>query len=222
MMNMWVLVGFFLSLMVFTYLIGDNPLFRLAIHLFIGITAGYAAVMIIYQVILPKMVLPVLWGGSEMLWALVPWVLSIMLVTRLFPKVSRLGNIPLGYMVGVASAVVIGGALLGTISTQITSVINMFDLQEQPNGAFWSLIEGVYVLFGTISTLLYFQFFVPKEEPGKPNNLSKAVKAIRFIGQIFLSMTLGALFAGAYLTALMAVISRFDDLSIIFWRIFSN
>lgn len=222
MTTMWIFVGFFLSLMVLSYLISDNFMFRLAIHLFIGVAAGYAAVMIIYQVVLPKLVLPVMWGGTEMVWALIPWLLALLLVMRLFPKVSRAGNIPLGFMVGVASAVIIGGALLGTLSTQITSVINMFDLEGQVNGKFWSFVEGVYVLFGTVSTLLYFQFFTPKEQPGKPNTLSKVFGSVRYIGQIFLSMTLGALFAGAYLTALMAVISRVDDLSIVFWNIFSN
>lgn len=97
-----------------------------------------------------------------------PWLLSVLLVMRLFPKMSRAGNIPLGYMVGVASAVIIGGALLGTLSTQITSVINMFDLQGQVSGKFWSFVEGVYVLFGTISTLLYFSFSPPKSNLANP------------------------------------------------------
>ncbi len=37
------LVGFLLTLMVFSYLIGDNPLFRIAVYLFIGVSSGYAA-----------------------------------------------------------------------------------------------------------------------------------------------------------------------------------
>ncbi len=222
MTTFWLFVGFFLSLMVLSYLVGDNPMFRLAIYLFIGVTAGYLAVMIIYQIILPKLVLPIKWGGEYFLWSLVPWALSIMLVTRLFPKVSRLGNIPLAYLVGVSSAVIISGALMGTLATQVFSVINLFDLDRQTQGAFWSLVEGVYVLFGTVSTLLYFQFFAPKESPGKPNRLGKWIKVLRFIGQIFLSMTLGALFAGAYLTALMAMITRINELGYVFWMIFSR
>lgn len=222
MTTFWLFVGFFLSLMVLSYLIGDNPMFRLAIYLFIGVTAGYLAVMVIYQIILPKLVLPIKWGGEYFLWSLVPWALSILLVTRLFPKVSRLGNIPLAYLVGVSSAVIISGALMGTLATQVFSVINLFALDGQTQGAFWNLVEGVYVLFGTVSTLLYFQFVVPKESPGKPNLLAKWVKVLRFIGQIFLSMTLGALFAGAYLTALMAMITRINELGYVIWMIFSR
>ena len=222
MTTMWVLIGFFLSLMVFSYLIGDNIMYRLAIHLFIGIAAGYAAVMVIYQVILPKLVLPLIWGGPEIFWSIVPWLLSILLMLRLFPKLSRAGNIPLAYLVGVASAVIISGALLGTLSTQISSVIGQFDIEWAQPAALWTLLEGLYVLLGTVSTLVYFQFFLPKEQPGKPNVLHKGMQFVRTVGQIFLSMTLGSLFAGAYLTALMAVIARVDDLSIIFWGLFPN
>jgi hypothetical protein len=42
----WTIVGFILTLMVFSYLFGDNPLFRLVTYLFVGVSAGFAAVMI--------------------------------------------------------------------------------------------------------------------------------------------------------------------------------
>jgi hypothetical protein len=37
------LIGLVLTLMIFSYLLGDNPLFRFAIYLFIGVASGYAA-----------------------------------------------------------------------------------------------------------------------------------------------------------------------------------
>ena len=50
------LVGFLLTLMVFSYLIGDNPLFRIAVYLFIGVSSGYAATVIVHYVLLPGLV----------------------------------------------------------------------------------------------------------------------------------------------------------------------
>ena len=51
-------IGFILTLMVLSYIIGDNFIFRLAIHIGIGVTAGFAVVLILqnilwYQVIVP-------------------------------------------------------------------------------------------------------------------------------------------------------------------------
>ena len=47
-------IGLILTLMVFSYLIGDNPLFRIAIYLFIGVSSGYAAAVVVRSVLLPK------------------------------------------------------------------------------------------------------------------------------------------------------------------------
>ena len=33
-------VGAVLTLMIFSYLLGDNPVFRLALHIFIGVSAA--------------------------------------------------------------------------------------------------------------------------------------------------------------------------------------
>ena len=52
----WGFIGFFLSLLVFSYLIGDNPLFRFVIHLFTGVSAGVVSVIILYQVLYPRLV----------------------------------------------------------------------------------------------------------------------------------------------------------------------
>ena len=36
------LTGFIFTVLILSYLLGDNPLFRVGIHLFIGISVGYA------------------------------------------------------------------------------------------------------------------------------------------------------------------------------------
>ena len=58
-----VLVGFTLTLFVFSYAWGDNPFFRIASHLFVGVAAGYATVIVIYNVILPQLIFPLLSGN---------------------------------------------------------------------------------------------------------------------------------------------------------------
>ena len=57
------IIAFALTLMVFSYIFGDNGLFRLATHIFIGVAAGYAAVVVIYNIIIPVILNP----GDEML-----------------------------------------------------------------------------------------------------------------------------------------------------------
>ena len=49
-------VGLILTLMIFSYLIGDNPLFRIAVYLFIGVSSGYAATVVWYSGPCPEII----------------------------------------------------------------------------------------------------------------------------------------------------------------------
>ena len=42
-------VGFVLTLLVFSYIFGDNVLFRIAMHIFIGVAAGYVVAISVYK-----------------------------------------------------------------------------------------------------------------------------------------------------------------------------
>ncbi|MBN2048177.1 MAG: hypothetical protein JW750_10065 [Anaerolineaceae bacterium] len=214
------LIGFFLTLMILSYLIGDNPLFRMATYLFVGISAGYVTVLIIYQVILPKLILPILIGdANDLIWLVIAWVMSLLLVMKLFPKVSRAGNIPLVYLAGVAAAVTIGGTLLGTVATQVMATMNLFDLRANASTGFWSLVEGVFILFGTSATLLYF-YYGSSEKDGGTVGRSPFLKWMRVIGKVFIGLTLGAVFAGVYLSSVAALIDRMEFISNVFWSFF--
>ena len=56
--TIWLIVSLYFTLVIFSYLLGDNFIFRLTSYIFIGITAGYIAVLVFYQVILGRLVWP--------------------------------------------------------------------------------------------------------------------------------------------------------------------
>ena len=208
----WTLVSFILTLLIFSYLVGDNPLFRVASYLFVGVTAGYVAVIVIYQVILPKLIWPLLEGSLlEKGLALVPLVLSVMLLTKLSTKLSSVGSIPMAYLVGTGAAVAIGGAVMGTLIKQVLASINVFDLQTAGLNVnpFFQLTEGVVMVLGTLATMAYFQFSA-RVQPDQTVNRSPFIETLARIGQIFIAITLGALFAGVYAAAITALIDRLD------------
>lgn len=49
----WTLIGFFLTLLVFSYIFGDNPVFRLVSYIFVGIIAGYGVILAFYRCCCP-------------------------------------------------------------------------------------------------------------------------------------------------------------------------
>jgi len=206
----WTLVSFILTLLIFSYLLGDNPLFRVASYLFVGVTAGYVAVISIYQVILPRLIQPLI-GGTlmEKGLALVPLVLSALLLTKLSPKLSTLGSIPMAYLVGVGAAVAISGAVMGTLIKQVLASINAFDFQNtglEVNPAF-QFTEGVAMVLGTLATLAYFHFS-GRTQADQTVKRPALIETLSQIGQIFIAITFGALFAGVYSASVTALIDR--------------
>ncbi|HEX7395745.1 MAG TPA: hypothetical protein VF313_12535, partial [Anaerolineaceae bacterium] len=111
----WGLVGFFVTLMVFSYILGDNPFFRLVTYLFIGVAAGYVFLTLLEQVMWPKLVLP-LFNGS--LISVIPLILGLFLLTKLFPRFNRLGDIPMAYLVGAGASITMGGLMVGSLIPQ--------------------------------------------------------------------------------------------------------
>jgi len=59
----WSIVGFILTILVFSYLVGDNVLYRIVVYAFIGISAGYVTLILFAQVFWPRMILPIVAGS---------------------------------------------------------------------------------------------------------------------------------------------------------------
>jgi len=204
----WTIVSFILTLLVFSYLFGDNPLFRFVSALFIGVTAGYFLVVIVFQVILTRLVAPLMTGS---LITLVPLLLSGLLLLKLSPRLSKFGNVSMAYLVGVGAAVAIGGAVLGTLFGQVKGSIAAFDISGQTGDVspVFLILEGIFMLLGTISALVYFNFG-GKKIGNKDVKRSWLTSIFAWVGQFFIAVTLGAVFAGVLTTAVTALVERSD------------
>ena len=200
------LVGLILTLMVFSYLIGDNPLFRVAVYLFIGVASGYAATIVWHYVLIPKLLQPLVALNPL---SIIPLVFCILLLTKLFPRISAVGNVAMAVVVGVGAAAAIGGAVLGTLLPQAQAAINGFDVGSAGNvgEAAFRFLEGGVMLVGTVFTLASFHFSAGRAADGTPSR-NRILEGIAWVGRIFIAVTFGALFAGVYVSALTAMIER--------------
>lgn len=194
------------TVLILSYTIGDNPAFRLAVHTFIGVSAGYVTAIVLLQVIANKMVLPlyeaVFAGGApeKILVSSIPLILGIFLLAKISQRTEWIGRPIVAFLVGTGAAAAVAGAMLGTVYPQVVGSINAL-------GPTQNLAVGILILLGTVTTLAYFQFTVlgKKASTGRRGWL---INAIAFVGQVFIAITLGALFAGVFSAALAALIER--------------
>ncbi|NJN80377.1 MAG: hypothetical protein HC797_07855 [Anaerolineales bacterium] len=212
-------LSFLFTLLIFSYLIGDNPLFRIAIYLFVGITAGYIASVIWWQVITPRLLtplLPALLTGStiEKVIILVPLLGAVFILMKISPRLSKIASITMAFLVGAGAAVIIAGALIGTIIPQVQATINFFDpqLAAARNISISEVIgNGSIVLAGVVTSLAYFHFGARPQANGSTRRFI-VIEILAWVGRIFIGIALGVIFAGVYAAALTAFIERISSL----------
>jgi hypothetical protein len=202
------IIGFVLTLMVFSYIFGDNFLFRLATHIFIGVAAGYAAVLVVYNIIFPMLANP----GDELVRLGPPLLLGLWLLTKISPKLSRLGNPVLAFLVGVGAAAAISGALLGTIFP----LVDQSTRELVDKDLSYLLLYSGFILVGTITTLIYFHYGA-HPTPSGATRRSVPIEIASLVGQVYIVITLGVIFAGVYLAVLSVFIERIFSIWYLVW-----
>jgi len=212
-------LGFLLTILVFSYLLGDNPFFRLAIHIFIGVAAAYVSLVTINNVLIPRLIIPLIQGSSgERLLSILLFIPSLFLFFKVTP-LRKAGNWSVAILVGIGAAAAVGGAITGTLFPQILGTINSVDPTAYAITTNWwdQAINGIIIVLGTVTTLIYFHFGT-QDIPGQPNERLPIIEHISQVGKIFLAITFGALYAGVFLSALAALVERL----IFLWEYLNN
>jgi hypothetical protein len=204
-------LGFVFTLLIFSYVLGDNPLFRIATYIFVGVTAGYVAAVAFWQVLWPDLFYPLFYeGGPQNALLAVPLMLIGLMLMKASPRTTQFGAPAMAFIVGVGAAVAIAGAVIGTLTPQTVATINAFDLRASAN-PFETLFNSGLILMGVVSTLTYFHFGGRAADDGSVRRLA-VIEWIAWTGRIFIAITLGAVFAGVYIAALTALVERLFSL----------
>ena len=206
------IVGLVLTLMILSYMLGDNPLFRLAMYLFVGVAAGYAVVVAVQNVIIPQLFIPVLAMGSQ---TVDPgqitllgfsWLLALLFLLKLQPS-NLIGRFPLALLAGVGAAVAVGGAITGTLLPQAAA--SAFPIQFADPGA---LLTGVIIAAGVSATLLTFHYGVraaPERAAQERGAVAQVIQTgIAPLGRILIGLTFGVMYAGLIAGAAAALAER--------------
>ena len=213
-------LGFLFTVLILSYLIGDNPLFKIAVYLFVGVASGYAAAIIFWQVLYPKLFLPtatIIQTGnySNAFLLFVPWLGLGFILMKISPRFAGAARITMAFLVGAGAAVTLVGALSGTINPQVMATINFFQgaIHKPTNELIEISFSGGVILLGLVTSLAYFHFGA-RQKPDGSTKRFVLVDIFAWIGRIFIGITLGVIFAGVYAAALTAFIERVSSLVI--------
>ena len=199
-LGVWILV--IMTLSIFSYLYGDNPFYKAAEHIFVGISAGYVFAITWWDQIWPNLfgrLFPkyVDKGFEFEPLYIIPLILGIFMLLRLIPSLTWLARISIAYIVGMAAGLKFYVYLNSNVLLQIKNSSINFDVSGI------EIFNQFIILIGVISGLVYF--FFSKEHTGTIGRISK-------IGIYFLMIKFGASFGFAVMGRVSLLIGRFEDL----------
>jgi hypothetical protein len=207
-------VGALLTLMIFSFLYRDNPFYKFAEHLFVGVSAAYWMVASFWSTLIPNLVgrlypkglhalLPSVAEGEPNLWYLIPLLLGILLLARLNEKVAWISRWTMAFVIGFAAGTNLTRYLQSDFVAQIKSTILPIVGVADGRLDVGLTIANVVVVGGTLSGLVYF--FFSKEHTGVTGRVARA-------GIWVLMVTFGAAFGYTVMGRISLLVGRLNFL----------
>jgi hypothetical protein len=211
-----------LTLVMYSFLYRDNPMFKVAENLYVGVTLGYSAVMMWRRVLCPEVYEPLFSAPTsaafwaELQYRAIPIILGILLMTRLSRKYGWLSRYAYAPLVGYGAGMGIAFSTHSYILKQLESAVApfqeagakavQFDPMTHPFLAAnpWiaqaiAIFGTVFILVGTVAVLWYFFFSVEHKRAGA--GFSK-------LGILFLMVCFGASFGYTVMGRVSLLIGR--------------
>jgi hypothetical protein len=195
-MSFGVVIAGILTLAIYSFLYKDNPLYKAAESLLIGLSIGYALVIYWQTSIMDLMIYPLFSDGK--LLVVIPLILGLLMFSRFSQRLGWLSRIPLAMMIGAGAGVAIPAMLYARILKQMSATVHPLVTET---GGF--NISGLIVVIGLLATLSYFYF--GRKQSGI---LGRAAK----VGTYFLMIFFGATFGYTVMSRISILIGRVDFL----------
>jgi hypothetical protein len=184
----------FLTLAIFSFLYKDNPVYKLAEHIYVGVSAGYWLIYIVFFDVYPMLIQ----GfqnetGLEKWILLVPGALGVIMLSRWFPNIGWLSRWPIAFTVGIGAGLGITANIQGYVVPQMQATL------LPVTG--WNLVSlnNVILTVGVVTTILYFYFSKPHK-----GALGWAAR----IGIVFIMVSFGASFGYTLMARISLLIGR--------------
>ena len=194
-------VAALLTLFIFSFLYKDNPLYKFAEHLFVGVSAGYYVVQQFWQVLWPNLLQPLGHPEAGVAWLkfLVGAILCLLLFTRFFPKLAWLSRYAIAVIIGVYA----GAKTTGFGQAEVVAQTQATMLPLWVNGHLGTSINNIVLVVGVITTLVFF--FFSKEHKG-------AIGGAARLGILYLMVSFGAAYGFTVMSRISLLIGRFQFL----------
>ncbi len=198
--NFWIIVSAFLTLCIFSFLYKDNPFYKFAEHLFVGVSNGYLVTITWHGVLWPEALRPLFRGQW---WLIIALIIGALYFTRFIPRISWLIRVPIAITIGYSAGAAIPAVLQADIVRQIQGTVLTPQNFARWNAGSAGVIWTILLFIGVVCTLSYFYF--SREHKGVLGVTSR-------IGIIFIMVGFGAAFGYTVMARISLLIGRLQFL----------
>lgn len=192
-------LGAYFTFSIFSFLYKDNPFYKLAEQIFVGLSAAYWFIYTIYNILIPNLFGKLISDFTNNMILLIPALLGIMMLIRLIPKLEWLSRYPIALVIGTSAGISMLRYMKSDVLSQVTaSMINPFSMANTT-----AQLGAIIILVGTISVIMYFYF--SRKQEGLFGVTSK-------IGIWFLMISFGASFGYTVMARVSLLIGRLQFL----------
>jgi hypothetical protein len=193
----WIWISALLTVSIFSFLYRDNPFYKFAEHIFVGVANGWAVTFYWHNILVPSLFDPLFRQGQLLL--IIPFIIGILYLTRFIPRVSWLVRIPIGITMGYYVGASIPADVQAYIIKQTQGTILTSQNFQAWNAGSMGVVWSIILFVGVICTLSYFYF--SKEHKGILGVTSR-------IGIIFVMIGFGAAFGYTVMARISLLIGR--------------
>lgn len=150
-------LGIFLTISVLSFLYDDNPFYKFAEHLFVGVSVGYVIIQQYDGTVKPQLLERLASGHAvTVVLYVIPLVLSAFLFARFIPRWGWLAHIGFAMVFGSIAGMSIPNLGESEVIRQIYSTVTQ---TRQLGSKSWPDIFGtIFLVVGMVSALMYFFF----------------------------------------------------------------
>ena len=188
-------VAAFFTLAIFSFLYRDNPFYKVAEAVLVGVSAAYWMVVGFWEVIVPNLIGKI-WPAVVQGWAmpglsgpeaeadpsyLVALILGVMLLWRLSPIGGWISRWPLAFIIGTTAGLRLIAFLHGDFLVQIRNTILPLAVFQTGGFDFWASVQNLLIVVSVLCCLVYFFFsFEHKGVVGKTAKVGIWILMITF------------------------------------------
>ena len=199
--GIWIGAG--LTLCIYSFLYKDNPFYKFAEHVYVGVSTGYLVCTAYFNAIRPLFLVPLIKEGTWIV--LIPGILGLLLYARFFRKIAWVSRYTLAFIIGSGAGISAPNVIQGYLIRQVGDTIT--PLLKPQTGAFFSFttsetllqVDPIIIFLVVVCIMVYFFFSVERKGVLKPTAK---------LGIIFLMVYFGASFGYTVMGRVSLAIGR--------------